>query len=301
MKRKQPWWEDSVWRLQALGYDVVLGLIRLLPVDAVSGLGAWLFRTFGPLSAPHRTARINIDLAFPDAPDAWKARLLADQWENVGRTFFELPVMDRIMADPSRVEVVNGERLDEIRLSGRPVVFISGHFANWEVMPAVIIRHGVDCLITYRAQNNPYVDDRVRESRFRYGVRLFAPKGESARELMDGMAKGTSVALMNDQKFNSGIAAPLFGEPAMTAIGPTRYALRFGTVLQPMSVQRLKGARFRVVVQPPIALENTGNRKADVAAGVAQINAFMEARIRERPVEWFWVHRRWPKEIYKRK
>ncbi|HET9159175.1 MAG TPA: lysophospholipid acyltransferase family protein [Caulobacteraceae bacterium] len=300
MSRKQPWWEDSVWRLQALAYDVLLFLIRLLPIDAVSGLGGWLLRTFGPLSAPHRTARINIDIAFPDAPAEWKKKLLADQWENVGRTFFELPILDRITADKARVEVVNGERLDQIRESGRAVVFISGHFASWEVMPAVIVQRGVDCLITYRAQNNPYVDRRVVESRFRYGVRLFAPKGESARELMEGMAEGKSVALMNDQKFNSGLSAPLFGVPAMTAIGPTRYALRFDTVLQPMSVQRLHGAYFRVVVHDPIELAHTGDRKADVAAGVAKINAFMEERIRERPAEWFWVHRRWPKDIYRR-
>jgi KDO2-lipid IV(A) lauroyltransferase len=165
-------------------------------------------------------------------------------------------------------------------------------------MPAVICHSGVDCLITYRAQNNPYVDERVRQSRFRYGVRLFAPKGDSAREMMEGMAQGKSVALMNDQKFNTGVEGPFFGHPVRTAPGPSRLALRFGTVLQPMSVQRIKGARFRVVVDPPIEVENTGDRKHDVEAGVAKINAFMEERIRERPEEWFWVHRRWPNEVY---
>ncbi|MDB5452280.1 MAG: lipid biosynthesis acyltransferase [Caulobacteraceae bacterium] len=292
--------QDLVWRLQALGYDVVTALFRLLPTDLASALGGGLLRLFGPLTGTHRTARTNIDLVFPDMPPEQKRKLLADQWENVGRAFFELPILDRIMADRTRVEVVGGERLQEIIASGKPVVFVSGHFSNWEVMPAVIVQHGVDCLITYRAQNNPYVDERVRDSRFRYGVRLFAPKGDSAREMMEGMAQGKSVALMNDQKFNSGLSVPLFGTPAMTAPGPTRYALRFGTVLQPMSVQRLKGARFRVVVHPPIEVDDTGDRKSDVAAGVAKINAFVEERIRERPREWFWVHKRWPAEVYRR-
>jgi KDO2-lipid IV(A) lauroyltransferase len=75
-------------------------------------------------------------------------------------------------------------------------------------------------------------------------------------------------------------------------------ALRSGGVIQPMSVQRLKGARFRVVVHDPIVLAQTGDRHADVEAGVRQINAFIEARVRERPEEWFWVHRRWAKEAY---
>ncbi|MFY8208989.1 MAG: lysophospholipid acyltransferase family protein, partial [Caulobacter sp.] len=147
--------------------------------------------------------------------------------------------------------------------------------------------------------NNPYVDKRIKESRFRYGVRLFAPKGgDGARELLEGMKQGKSVALMNDQKFNSGVAAPFFGHLAHTAPGPTRLAIRFGTVLQPMSVQRLKGARFRAVVHDPIVPPKTGDRTADIEAGVRMINAFMEDRIRERPAEWFWVHRRWPNEVY---
>jgi KDO2-lipid IV(A) lauroyltransferase len=293
--------QDLIWRLEALGYDVATFLFRLLPVNWGSALGGKLLRLVGPLTSTHRTARINIDLVFPDMPAAEKAKLLGDQWENVGRAFFELPILDRIMADPDRIELIGGERLQEIIASKKPVVFISGHFSNWEVMPAVICQTGVDCLITYRAQNNPYVDKRVRDSRFRYGVRLFAPKGDSAREMMEGMAEGKSVALMNDQKFNSGLSVPLFGVPAMTAPGPTRYAQRFDTVLQPMSVQRLNGPRFRVVVHPPIELKRTADRKADVADGVARINAFMEERIRERPAEWFWVHKRWPAEVYKRR
>jgi KDO2-lipid IV(A) lauroyltransferase len=66
-----------------------------------------------------------------------------------------------------------------------------------------------------------------------------------------------------------------------------------------MSVQRTRGARFRVVVHPPLEFARTGDRQADIAAGVAAVNAFMEARVRERPEEWFWVHKRWPAEAYR--
>jgi KDO2-lipid IV(A) lauroyltransferase len=153
--------------------------------------------------------------------------------------------------------------------------------------------------MTYRAANNPYIDKRWKESRARYGVQLFAPKGgDGSRELLAGMNRGASVALMNDQKFNSGVAGTFFGHLVHTAPAPTRLALRFGTVLQPMSVQRLKGARFRAVVHDPIEVPSTGDRTADIKAGVDAVNAFMEARIRERPQEWFWVHKRWANEVY---
>jgi KDO2-lipid IV(A) lauroyltransferase len=231
--------------------------------------------------------------------DLERKRVLVAQWDGFGRTFAEFSLMDRILPSTGRVEVVNVERLHQIAVERLPVVFISGHLSNWEVMPAAIVDSGVTCQMTYRAANNPYVDDRIKKSRFRYGVRLFAPKGgDGARELLEAMGRGESVALMNDQKFNGGVAAPFFGHLAHTAPGPTRLALRFGTVLQPMSVQRTKGARFKVVVHDPIIVPRTGDRTADIEAGVRLINRFMEDRIRERPEEWFWVHKRWPGEVY---
>jgi KDO2-lipid IV(A) lauroyltransferase len=296
-----PLGQDLAWRLEALGLDLITGLARLFPVDTVSDFGAWLFKKLGPYTGAHRTAERNLRIAFPDASDAEIRALLVEQWDNTGRTFVELPILDKIIEDPSRIEMVNGERLDEIARKGEAVVFVSGHLSNWEIMPAAIAHSDVVCQITYRAANNPYVDKRIKDSRFRYGVRLFAPKGgEGARELLEALERGESVALMNDQKFNGGIAAPLFGVTAHTAPGPSRLALRFGTVLQPMSVQRKDKARFRVVVHDPIRLEKTGSRQADLEAGVRKVNAFVEERIRERPAEWFWVHKRWPSEIYKR-
>jgi KDO2-lipid IV(A) lauroyltransferase len=294
--------QDIVWRLEAFSYDLAAGLARLFPIDAVSDFGAWLFSRLGPLTSARRVAETNLRIAFPDASDAEIERLLAEQWRHLGRWFAEFPILDRIIADPSRVELVGADRLAAIRDGEGPVVFISGHFSSFEIMPAVIIHSGVTCQITYRATNNPHVDDRIRKSRFRYGVRLFAPKGtDGARELIRALSRGESVALMNDQKFNGGVAAPLFGVTCHTAPGPSTFALRFGVPIQPMSVQRLEKARFRVVVHEPIWLEDTGDRNADIETGVRRINVFMEERIRERPAEWFWVHKRWPSEIYKRR
>lgn len=297
--KRRPWAQDLLWRAEALGFDLFIGVVRLLGVDAASAFGGWLGRTVGPLSGAHKVAVRNLKLAFPDKDEAWRAAMLKAQWDGLGRTFAEFPLMDRILPSTGRVEVVNQERLFQIAADKVPVVFVSGHLSNWEVMPAAIVDSGVVCEMTYRAANNPYVDERIKASRFRYGVRLFAPKGgDGARELLEGMKQGRSVALMNDQKFNTGVEGLFFGHPVRTAPGPSRLAIRFGTVLQPMSVQRIKGARFRAVVHDPIHLPNTGDRTADIEAGVRLVNAFMEERIRERPEEWFWVHRRWPNEVY---
>lgn len=299
MSRENPTLGERIaWRFEALAYDLVAGLLRALPVDWASAFGGWLFRVVGPLTPIHRTASDNIRLAFPDLSPRAHARLLRAQWDNVGRAFAEFPLMDRIRPATGRVEVVNAERLAEIRERGEPVVFISGHFANWEVMPATIVESGVTCLMTYRAMNNPLIDQRVKAGRAAYGVELFAPKGEATRDLMAALSKGQSVALMNDQKFNAGLAVDFFGHPAHTAQGPSRLALKYDVPLQTMSVQRTRGARYRVVVHEPIRLERTGDRARDLETAVARVNAWVEARVRERPEEWFWVHKRWPKETY---
>ena len=291
--------KDLVWRLEVLAYDLISTVLRPWPVSWVSGLGGRTFRLLGPLTFAHRLAERNLRLALPDLSDQMRERLLVEQWDNLGRTFLEFPLTDRLTPAAGRVEVVGMERLHALAQDRRGAILISGHFANWEVMAAVIVASGLDCRVTYRAANNPYVDQRIREGRARYGVKLFAPKGgEGSRDLLKTLKEGQSVAFLNDQKFNGGVSAPFFGRPVHTAGAPTRVAIRFGGALHPMSVQRLPKARFRVVIHEPIALEDTGDRERDVEAGVRKVNAFVEARVRERPGEWFWVHKRWPTAAY---
>ncbi len=291
--------QDLIWRLEAAGFDVLTVVLRAFPVDFVSNLGATLFRRVGPLTSAHRVAERNLRLAFPEMEDAERSRLLALQWENVGRLIVEFPLTDRLTLASGRVELVGAEHLQAISLSGRPAVYISGHFSNWEIGAQAPLSTGAPCEITYRRANNPLIDARIKRRRSRYGVRLFAPKGgDGARKLLEALQSGVSVVLLNDQKYDEGIDAPFFGRSVRTLPAAVRLALRFGAVLQPLTVERTKGARFRCVVHPPISLRQTGNRTNDVLAGVSAVNAFIERRVRERPHEWFWVHRRWPASAY---
>ncbi len=285
--------------MESAAFAGFVGLMRLLGLEKASAFGGWLLRTLGPRTGTQRTVMRNLRIAFPEMDRAEREQLAADQWEQTGRTFAETAMMDRLTPASGRIEIVGAERLATIRDAARPVVFVSGHMANIEVMAAVIVGAGVPCQVTYRAANNPYVDEQIRGLRARYGVKLFAAKGgEGARELLAGMARGESVALMNDQKFSEGPEVVFFGQPVNAAPGPSRLALRFGTVIQPMSVVRLPGVRFQVTAHEPIALEATGDRSADIARGVQAITIFVEDRVREHPVDWFWVHKRWPDRVY---
>lgn len=291
--------QDLAWRLEAAGFALMIAMLRALGLERASAFGGWLLRTLGPKTGTQKTVLRNLRVAFPELSEAERLTLATAQWDQTGRTFAELTMMDRLTPASGRIEIVGEDRLKAIRDSGRPVVFVSGHLANFELMPAVILAAGIPCQITYRAANNPYVDAMIRENRARYGVKLFAPKGgDGARELLAGLSRGESVALMNDQKFSEGPEVTFFGHPVNAAPGPSRLALRFGTVLQPMSVVRLPGVRFRLTVHEPITLERSDDRQADIARGVQAVTTFVEDRVREQPEDWFWVHKRWPDRVY---
>jgi len=296
--RATDWKQDVIWRLEAVGFQALFAFLRLLGVERASALGGWLLRSLGPLTGTQKTVMRNLRIAFPEMPPDRREALAREQWDRTGRTFAELAVMDQLTPAGGRVEVVGMERLHALRDSGRPAVLISGHLANFEVMAAVIMASGVPCQVTYRAANNPYVDAQIRKSRERYGIRLFAPKGDGTRDLMAGMKRGDSIALLVDQKYNQGPEVEFFGQPVNASPGAARLALKFGTVMQPLSVVRLPGARFRVTAHEPITVRETEDKAAAVLAGIQAANRFVEERVREVPEDWFWVHKRWPDRVY---
>jgi KDO2-lipid IV(A) lauroyltransferase len=99
-----------------------------------------------------------------------------------------------------------------------------------------------------------------------------------------------------DQKLNEGAAIPFFGHNAMTATAPVGIALRTGGSIVPVRCIRYPGSHFRIEVSPPLEIERTDDRKADAIKVLCQINGIIEDWIREYPAQWFWLHRRWPKE-----
>ena len=290
------------WLAQTAAFAAYSGLMRALPVETASNFGAWLVSHLGPRTSTEKTVQRNLRLAFPDMDETERSALSRAQWESTGRTFAEFPIMDRITPASGRVTVVGAERLHAIRDSGRPAVLVSGHFSNWEAMAAAIVSTGLKTQITYRAGNNPYVDRMITEQRARYGVELFAPKGgDGAKELLEGMKRGESVALLNDQKFREGPAVIFFGHPVNTATGPSRLAQRHDAPIVPVTVERSGPARLKVTFHPEMRVRSATS-PADKARAVEEatqaVTRFIENQVRARPEEWFWTHKRWPDAVY---
>ncbi len=290
-----------MWRIEALAWDVIYWApMKLLGPDRASNFLGWLMKRLAPLLSQNKTVKRNLALAFPDLSEEERERIALASWESVGRTAGELPHLPKI--DPyagDRVEVIGAEHLDAVENADKGAVFVSGHFANWEVMAAVICNRPVDCLITYRALNNPHIDRKLNKVRHDYGIGVLTPKGLGTREVMRALGKNRSVGLMNDQKFNQGLAIPFFGHDAMTAPGPSRLALKYKVPIVLVTTRRTGPARFAVTVHEPFMPEQTGDVEANVKACVTHITSLIEAEVRANPEQWFWQHRRWPKDAWR--
>ncbi|MDW8444492.1 MAG: lysophospholipid acyltransferase family protein [Acetobacteraceae bacterium] len=211
------------------------------------------------------------------------------------------PAWRRSSPTPQRSRSKGVEHFDAAARSGGPWILVSGHFANWEIELPMAARRGVIPGVVYRAIANPHLDSLIGAIRTRAmgGRAVMLPKGPAgARATLAHLKAGGAVGMLVDQKMNDGIAANLFGRPAMTAPAAAHLALRFRCPLLPARAVRIGPARFRLEVLPPLPLPEAEDRHAAVADLTQRLNDLIEAWARERPAEWLWVHRRFDKALY---
>lgn len=290
--------QDLLHRAEAAIVRAALSLLRRLGPVASSNLGGAVARLIGPRLPVSRVAHDNLRHAFPHLDTAARRRIVRGVWENLGRTVAEMPHVGGLrQADSGPGWHLDDEgSMDALRQRGGPAIFFAGHIGNWEVFAAVAASHGVPLSLLYRPAKNPYVDALVTEFRGGAGGPHFPKGAKGARAAFGHLSRGGMLGLLMDQKLNDGIAVPFFGRMAMTAPSAAAYALRFRCPLIPAHIRREGPARFRVIVEPPLALPDTDDRQADIAAVTLEINRALERWITDWPEGWLWLHRRWPKE-----
>jgi KDO2-lipid IV(A) lauroyltransferase len=283
---------------EAFSFFALMGIFRVLGLNAASALGGFIGREIFYRSTLTWRARANLHLAYPRKSAAQIEAVTREMWDNLGRTVAEYAHLDRLSIegpDP-RIEIAGLEFIEAARASGRGIIFISGHFANWEVMPFVAHQLGIDGGEVYRPINNRFVDRWMVRRRIATGPKEQIAKGaQGTRRIFALLRAKKAIFLLADQKTNEGVAVPFFGRIAMTTSAPAALALKLGAVLLPASNERLAGSRFRMTIHPPIAFERTGHHDPDVLALTSKINNTLEEIVRRRPSQWLWIHRRWPK------
>ncbi len=287
--------------LQKLRYGVeaalflaFMGFFRLIGLDAASAVGGFIGREFFARTRVTQRARDNLAMAFPEKSHAEREAIIRVMWDNLGRTVAEYAHLDKfdLHGPDPRIRVENTAEIEKVR--GRGALLLSGHFANWEILPIAASRYGLDGAVVYRPPNNPYVDRYISRARARKGYAEQISKHHGVKRIFTLLRGGKAILLLADQKTNEGIPAPFFGRDAMTTHAPAALALKLKVPVVFASNKRMGGARFTITIYPPPEFTPTGDEDTDMRALTAAINLRLEEMVRADPSQWLWIHRRWP-------
>ena len=272
-----------------------MAIFRLLGLDRASALGGWIGRNVGPSLRSDRTARVNLAAAFPDKPQAERDAIRMAMWDNLGRVVAEYPHLEKFSphGDDPRILFEFRTELTPEKAKGVALMFLSGHFANWEMMPILANQLGYEGATVVRPPNNPLVARYVERQRGLAGPKAQIAKHSAVRRMIAFLRDGKALYMLVDQKNDEGLAAPFFGRGAMTTPAPAALALKLGAKILIAANKRLDGARFQVTVHSGPEFTPSGDEAADVQALTEIITARIEEMVRENPGQWLWIHRRW--------
>ena len=272
----------------------MIGAVRRMPRLRALAAGERLGDVARALGIRRAVAERNLELAFPERPASERAAILREHYRELGRVCVEYARLGELARSaPGEViaEVRGEENLKAAHALGRGVVIVTGHVCNFELAGAWVARsRPLDFVV--KPLSNPEIERWIRARRQELGVGQIEV-GAGVRAVFAALQANRCVAFLADQDARRhGVFVPFFGRLASTPVGPAAIALRRGAPLVVAFARRLPDRRQRIEFHPPLSVENPG--APDAALRLTALHtALLEARIRERPADWFWLHRRW--------
>jgi KDO2-lipid IV(A) lauroyltransferase len=303
--RLPPALRDVEFRAEHLLLRVIVGLVRALPLSFAVASSAWTWRRLAPLISRerHQRALNNLAIAFPEKTEEERLAIALAHWENLGRVMAETMQIDRVLRDPSRIEIESSELFARYKDKLGPAIGVSLHMGNWELAIWPLVVANANPAAIYRSVNNPYVDQYLRTQRkdlypgglFGRG-RVEGDHGESqrtARIITDYVRRGGRLGLVCDLYDRTGIPVRFFGKPARTQAIAAMIARRVGARIWMARCLRVgTESRFRVQLKE-LKVPRSPNQADDIRQMMTEMQIQFEAWIREAPEQWMWSNRRW--------
>ena len=268
-------------------------IFKLVGLRISQIIAGFIFKNFGPLFRSKKTSYANLSIAFPNLNDPQKYKIMNNMWINYGKIFSEYMFIEKFRTSPkfsNQIIIENQSELEKIKLSKRPVIFISGHFNNFELMAMHLEKSGIDLAAVYRPLNNSLLNPIMENIRKKYICKKQIKKGiTGTKELLKEFKKGTSIALMIDQRVSEGIESDLFGKKALTTTIPAQFIKKFDVAIVPVYIERLIDNKFKLKI-----FENIKFSKNDSIDMITlKLNKILEEMIMTNPEQWIWTHSRW--------
>jgi len=273
----------------------VLGILpRSLARTVGIGLGQLVYIFHGKL---RRVGLRNLQMAFPDKPEAERKRILRGEFASLGRQLAEVCQFPKYTPqDVEDVVVYDGfENYEAARARGKGVLFLTAHFGGWEISAFAHSLHGHWMHIVMRSMDNVYLDRLIRSYRTMHGNKT-VDKDDFVRGLLSAMKCGEMVGILMDTNMTppQGVFVDFFGIPACTASGLARIALRTDAAVVPgFTIWDESLGKYRLRFDPAVELIRTDNLEADIVANTQKFTSIIEDFVRKYPEQWLWVHRRW--------
>lgn len=268
---------------------------KLLRIDKSSKSIGFVAEKIGPLLGISKRADKNLKKAFQNLNFEERKRIIEKMWNNLGRTSAEFFNIKTLIKDEDRIKIKGKNVIEKYKNQG--VIYVSGHLANWEIIPIAIMRKDKKVAAVFRESNNFLFNNWMIKQRKLITKNQF-PKGISGtKEILNFLKNKGSVAMLVDQKLSNGVKAKFFKMNAMTASVPATLALKYRYPIVPLNVRRIKNVTFEIEFLPSIEINESGNLEEDILNFTNKINQFLEEKIIEKPEEWFWLHNRWDKRF----
>lgn len=301
--RWMPMLTDLRMRAEYVLLRLIVGVVRAFPLDLAVALSARIWRWTARLNRRHTRALENLARAFPEKTERERERIALQMWENLGRVMAETMQIDRVLADPTRIEIADEHIYRRYAQKFGPVIGVSLHMGNWELAIWPLTLAGAKPAAVYRTVKNPYVDQYLRDQRRDLYPGGLLGKGKvdgswesgqnTARLIMDFVRRGGRLGLVCDLYDKQGIPVPFFGHPAKSVAIAGMIARRVGARIWMSRCVRIgKTSRFRIELKE-LKVPRTANAGEDVKTITAAMQAQFETWIREKPEQWMWSNRRW--------
>ena len=279
--------------LQFLGIIFLFFIYKLLGLKYSSILSGRIFMILGPLFRSNQISLSNLSRAFPEMSEKNKKEIIKDMWNNYGKIFAEYVFLKnfRLTENFSKnVIIENQNELKLIKESAKPVIFISGHFNNFELMAMHIEKSGIDLAAIYRPLNNKFLNPIMEHLRKKYICKKQIKKGISGtKEILKNFKNGTSIALMIDQRVSEGVLSNFFNQKALTTTIPAQFVKKFNAKIVPVYIERIKNNKFKIHVQKSIEFSDSESLESITLS----LNKILEKMITKNPNQWIWTHNRW--------
>lgn len=275
-----------------------LGAVGALPLETSMKFGKSLGKFIGArFPKLGKTARRNLEIAFPEMPESEREKIIRGTFESLGRHLGFVSHFRKFQHEDIRhlVELKGRENFDRARKTGKGILFFTGHFGSWEVFNLLPPAFGFGMNILVRRIDNPLIESFVEDFRTRFGS-VTLDKTKSARTMFRVLENGELLGILADLNVQEreGIFVDFFGVPASTTTSIAKLAVKTGAIVLPaFAVWDDSKSKYVVHLEPPVEYRKDDNSDENISELTQKITNVVERYVRKYPEQWLWIHKRW--------